>query len=130
MLLVMHCLVPSCYSGGRAFSGDAKQPGLDIWWRVDRMDTCVTESLNGVDCFNQGILILCQRHHMMFMRVSLVKLLCQAMMGWVSALEYLLSDALGSHNHISSCKAPKTATSRGHGNGSVYPLLKAPDAFN
>jgi hypothetical protein len=103
MLLVMHCLVPSCYSGGRAFSGDAKQPGLDIWWRVDRLDPCVTESLNGVDCFNQGILILCQRHYMMFMRVSLVKLLCQAMMGWVSALEYLLSDALGSHNHISSC---------------------------
>jgi hypothetical protein len=30
--------------GGGAFLGDAKPPGLDICWRVDRLGTCVTES--------------------------------------------------------------------------------------
>jgi hypothetical protein len=29
--------------GGRAFSEDVKPTGLDIWWRVDRLDTCVIE---------------------------------------------------------------------------------------
>jgi hypothetical protein len=30
--------------GGGTFLGDAKPPGLDICWRVDRLGTCVTES--------------------------------------------------------------------------------------
>jgi hypothetical protein len=29
---------------GHAFLGDVKPPGLDIWWNVDRMGTCATES--------------------------------------------------------------------------------------
>jgi hypothetical protein len=29
--------------GGGALSGDVKPSGLDIWWRVDRVGTCVTE---------------------------------------------------------------------------------------
>jgi hypothetical protein len=37
--------------GGGAFPGDAKLPSLDIQWRVDRLGTCVTKSLHGVDCF-------------------------------------------------------------------------------
>jgi hypothetical protein len=29
---------------GHSFPGDVKPPGLDIWWNVDRMGTCATES--------------------------------------------------------------------------------------
>jgi hypothetical protein len=49
--------------GGGAFPGDAKLPSLDIQWRVDRLGTCVTKSVHGVDCFYHGMLILCQSHH-------------------------------------------------------------------
>jgi hypothetical protein len=33
--------------GGGAFPEDVKPPGLDIWWKVDRMGTCATESYIG-----------------------------------------------------------------------------------
>jgi hypothetical protein len=32
---------------------------------------------------------------MVFMRISLVKLLCQAVMGWIPALEYMLPGLRG-----------------------------------
>jgi hypothetical protein len=35
---------PVAAVGSGSFSGDAKPPGLDIWWSVDHLDTCVTES--------------------------------------------------------------------------------------
>jgi hypothetical protein len=42
-----------------AFLRDAKPPGLDIWWRADRLGICVTKYLHIVDYFYQGMLILC-----------------------------------------------------------------------
>jgi hypothetical protein len=29
--------------GGGVFLGDVKPPGLDIWWSIDRVDTCIFE---------------------------------------------------------------------------------------
>jgi hypothetical protein len=40
---------------------------------------------------------------MKIMRVPLVELLCQAVMGWISALEYLLLGARGACSHVLSC---------------------------
>jgi hypothetical protein len=89
------------------------------------LGTCVNESLHGVDCFYHGMLILCQSH-MTFIRVSLVEVLCRAVMGWAPALEYML---LGAHGLLRPCpimSALEVAASRGPEVGSAYPLLKAP----
>jgi hypothetical protein len=39
---------------------------------------------------------------MPIMRVSLVELLCQVVMGWIPALEYLLPDARWVYDHVLS----------------------------
>jgi hypothetical protein len=41
---VRRCLAPSLQWGDGAFPGDVKPPCLDIWWSVDCMDACVSES--------------------------------------------------------------------------------------
>jgi hypothetical protein len=38
------CLVSSLQWGGGTFPRDVKPLGLDIWWSIDRVDACVTES--------------------------------------------------------------------------------------
>jgi hypothetical protein len=38
----LSCLIAAV--GGGAFPGDVKLLRLDIWWSVDRMGTCATES--------------------------------------------------------------------------------------
>jgi hypothetical protein len=38
------CLVLLLQSGGGASPMDVKAPGLNIWWNIDRMNTCATES--------------------------------------------------------------------------------------
>jgi hypothetical protein len=45
-------------------------------------------------------------------RVPLVELLCQAVIGWISALEYLLSGACGACGHVLSYQAVKDGASR------------------
>jgi hypothetical protein len=49
---------------------------------------------------------------MAIMRVPLVQLLCQTVMGWIPALEYLLSSMCGASGHVLSYQAVKDATSR------------------
>jgi hypothetical protein len=39
---VLSCLIDVV--GGGTFPGEAKPLALDIWWGVDRLGTCVTES--------------------------------------------------------------------------------------
>jgi hypothetical protein len=80
--------------GGCAFSGGAMPPGLNISWMVDHLGTCVIESLHGVDLFTRACLSYV-RTIMVFMCASLFELLCQAVMGQVPALEYLLLGARG-----------------------------------
>jgi hypothetical protein len=46
-----------------------------------------------------------------FMRVPLVEFLCQATMGWITALECLLLGARGTCSHVLSCHAVKVAAS-------------------
>jgi hypothetical protein len=41
---VRRCLVSSLQWGDGAFPGDVKPPGLDIWWSIDHVDTCIAES--------------------------------------------------------------------------------------
>jgi hypothetical protein len=48
---------------------------------------------------------------MMIMHVPLVELLCQAVMGWISALKYLLPGARGACGHLMSCQAVSVASS-------------------
>jgi hypothetical protein len=48
---------------------------------------------------------------MVIMRVPLVDLLCQAVMGQILALEYLLSGASGAYGHVLSCQTINVATS-------------------
>jgi hypothetical protein len=49
---------------------------------------------------------------MAIMCVLLVELLCQEVMGWIPALEYLLSDACGACGHVLSCQVVNAATYR------------------
>jgi hypothetical protein len=37
-------LVLSLQWDDSTFPGDVKPPGLDLWWSIDRVDACVTES--------------------------------------------------------------------------------------
>jgi hypothetical protein len=52
---------------------------------------------------------------MMIMRVPLVKLLCQPVMGWIPALEYLLPGVRGAYGHLLSYQAVNVAASRDPG---------------
>jgi hypothetical protein len=49
---------------------------------------------------------------MAIMRVPLVELLCQAVMGWIPALEYLPPGACGACGHILSCQEINAAASQ------------------
>jgi hypothetical protein len=49
---------------------------------------------------------------MVIMRVPLVELLCQVAMGWITALEYLLSGVRGGCGHVLSYQVVKVITSR------------------
>jgi hypothetical protein len=79
---------------GGAFLVDAKPPGLDIPCSVDRLGTCVIESLDGVNYLYQACLSYA-RANMAPLRVSSVELLCQAVMGWIPAVEYMMSGVHG-----------------------------------
>jgi hypothetical protein len=48
---------------------------------------------------------------MAIMRIPLVELLCQAMMGWISALESLLPDAREACGHVLSFQAVNATAS-------------------
>jgi hypothetical protein len=79
----------------------AKPSGLDIYHGVDRPGTCKTESymeklnFTRASLSNVGVI-------MTIMRVPLVELLCQTMMGQIPILEYLLPGARGACGHILS----------------------------
>jgi hypothetical protein len=49
---------------------------------------------------------------MVIMCVPLVELLCQVVMGWILAVEYLLSGRCGAYDHVLSYQAVKVAASR------------------
>jgi hypothetical protein len=74
--------------GGGPFLGGAKPPGLDIGCIVDRLGTCVTESYMEKLTFTRVSYI---RDIMAIMRVPLVESLCQTVMGWIPALNCMLS---------------------------------------
>jgi hypothetical protein len=88
----LSCLVAAV--GGGALLGDVKPPGLDICGGVDCLGTCVIEFYMECIAFTRicfpyvGIII-------MRMRVSLILLPFQTMMGWIPTLECMLSGARG-----------------------------------
>jgi hypothetical protein len=80
--------------GGGTFPGDAKPPGLDIWWSVDHLRTCVIEFYMEYIIYTRTRLPYV-RVIMVFTRVSLTELLFQTVMGWILALKCILSDVHG-----------------------------------
>jgi hypothetical protein len=80
--------------GGGTFSRDAKPQGLDIQWSADRLGTYVTKSYMEYINFTR-ICLSYIRVIMMFMRVSMVELLRQIVMGRIPALDCMLSGARG-----------------------------------
>jgi hypothetical protein len=66
--------------GGGTFSRGVKPTGLDIWCSVDHLGICVTESYMENLTFFRACLSYV-RVIMVIMRVSLVKWLCQMVMG-------------------------------------------------
>jgi hypothetical protein len=52
---------------------------------------------------------------MVIMRVPLVESICQAVMGWIPALEYLLSGARGACGHVLSCQTINVTASQDPG---------------
>jgi hypothetical protein len=94
------CLLPDTIlsrraaTGGGALLGDAKPPCLDICEGVDRLDTCVIEVYMKRIAFTR-ICLLYVRIIMVSMHVSLVELPFQIVMGWIIALECMLSGAHG-----------------------------------
>jgi hypothetical protein len=80
-------------SGG-AFLGDAKPQGLDIWWIVDHVDSCATELYMEHIVFTQKFLPYVSVI-IVFMRVSLVELQFQMVMGHVLILKCMLSGVRG-----------------------------------
>jgi hypothetical protein len=52
---------------------------------------------------------------MVIMRVPLVESLCQMMMGWILALEYLLPGAHGACGHVLSCQTINVTASQNPG---------------
>jgi hypothetical protein len=80
--------------GGGALLGDTKPPGLDICGGANQLGTCVIKFYIEHVAFTRicspkvGII-------MMYMRVSLVELPCQIVMGRIPALMCMLSGARG-----------------------------------
>jgi hypothetical protein len=105
------CPVPSLNSGWWPYSEGAKSPGLDIWRGVDRLGTCQTESYMEKLTFNMACLSDISVV-MMIMCVPLIVLLCQAAMGWIPALKYLLPGTHRVYGHVLSYQAVNAATSR------------------
>jgi hypothetical protein len=105
-------IAPSCHVavGGGVFLVDAKPPGLDILCGVDRPGTCKTESYMEKLAFARACLSNI-RVIMVITRVPLVELLCQAAMGWIPALEYLLPGTCGPCGHVLSCQTINVAAS-------------------
>jgi hypothetical protein len=64
---------------------------------------------------------------MVIMHIPYVELLCQAVMGWIPAVEYLLPGARGTCGHVLPCQAVNIAASRNSTPGKNYPILKAPE---
>jgi hypothetical protein len=60
--------------GGGTFPGDAKPPGLDIYWSVDRLGTYASEFYMEYIVFTR-ICLLYLRVITVFMHVSLIELL-------------------------------------------------------
>jgi hypothetical protein len=52
---------------------------------------------------------------MVTIRVPLVESLCQAVMGRIPVLEYLLPDVHGACGHVLSCQIVNAAASQGRG---------------
>jgi hypothetical protein len=75
------------------------------------MGTCETQTYMEKLVFTMACLF-CIRVIMAIMCVLLVELLCQEVMGWIPALEYLLSDARGACGHVLSCQVVNAATYR------------------
>jgi hypothetical protein len=97
--------------GGSVILGDAKPPGLDILCGVDRLATCKTKSYMEKltftrACLSNVILII------VIMQVPLVESLCQAVMGRIPVVEYLLPDAHVTYGHILSCQTINATASR------------------
>jgi hypothetical protein len=80
--------------GGGTLQGDVKPLGLDIRGGIDRLGTCIIEFYTEHIAFTRiclpyvGIIVVC-------MRVSLVELPFQTVMGRIPALECMLSGARG-----------------------------------
>jgi hypothetical protein len=103
---------PSCHvavSSG-ILPGDAKHLGLDILCVVDRSGTCKAESYLEKPAFTKACLFDVRVN--MFMRVPLVKLLCQTVMRWIPALKYLQPGVRGACGHVLSCQTINAAASR------------------
>jgi hypothetical protein len=100
--------------GGDAFSGDAKPPGVDIWRGVDRPGTCEIESCMEKLAFTRACLSDV-RVVMVIMRVPLVELLCQAVMGQIPTLEYLPPDTCAAYGHALSCQVVNVVGSQDPG---------------
>jgi hypothetical protein len=80
--------------GGGAFLEGAKPLGLVIWWRVDCPATCAIESYVKKFAFIKARLSYV-KVIMAIMRVSFIESLCQTAIGWIPALEYMLSGMRG-----------------------------------
>jgi hypothetical protein len=91
--------------------GGAKPPGLDIGHGVDRSGICETESYMEKLTFTRAYLSSI-RVIMAIMCVPLVELLCQTMMRWTPALEYLLPGMCWACGHVPSCQTVNAAASR------------------
>jgi hypothetical protein len=76
------CPVPSLSSGRWPLFGGAKLQGLDIWSGVDCPGTCETKLYIEKLAFIRACLSDV-RDIMVIMRVALVELLCQMVMGWI-----------------------------------------------
>jgi hypothetical protein len=63
---------------------------------------------------------------MVIMHISYVELLCQAVMGRIPTVEYLLPGARGTYGHILACQAVNIAASQNSTLGKNYPILEAP----
>jgi hypothetical protein len=80
--------------GGGTSPGDVEPLGLDIQWRVDCLGTCVTEFYMEYIVFTKTCLPYV-RVIMAFMRVFLVELPFQIVMGWIPSLKCMLLGACG-----------------------------------
>jgi hypothetical protein len=79
---------------GGTFLGGARPPSLNIWWSVDRSSTCMMKYYMEKPAFTKVCLSRI-RDIMVIMCVLLVESLCQTIMGWILALEYVLSGMCG-----------------------------------